>query len=432
MKRQGVWAALLAAVVAACGDSDVTGLDPDGLPPLPGIDAGADAPDEPADAAPVDAPPPDAPPPQFQVGACEGIYAQELFPTFEILISDAEWAEIQGEYDREVQWPAYHPIEFRMGTATAPAHVRLRGNNDNWLFDKMQFQVSFNETDRDARFLGLRKIVLDAAYYNRSLMRDRVAFAFMRHMGVKAPCANHARLLVNGAYYGVYQNIEKVDREFLERNYENPDGDLWKRAAILTTNELTATAERIDRYWDAGDVTELEQMLDIGQAIREWAAEAAIPDADGYWAGGWNYYLYDVPGGRFEFLPWDIDLAFTRLPYTTDPLLWHKTTENYHGRPQYDLVVADPFWFGEYLRALREARDAYDPELLVGWLDAYYEQIADAVAEDPNLPYGFSGFESAVDDMRDYIPDRAAFLDDWLACWEGGGTDVDGDGTCDP
>ncbi len=83
------------------------------------------------------------------------------------------------------------------------AAVRLRGNPGfSWLGPKMQFVISFNEDDPDGRFMGLRKISLDASWYEPTLLRDRLAYTWLRSIGVPASCTNNAQLLINGGCRG--------------------------------------------------------------------------------------------------------------------------------------------------------------------------------------------------------------------------------------
>src|SRR5690606_16708623 len=121
---------------------------------------------------------------------------------------------------------------------------------------KMQCQVSFNKYDKKGRFRGLKKILFDAAEYNRSFLRDRLAMAIFRDVGVPAPCANNARLDVNGEYYGLFSNIEKVDSEFLERVFEFDEGNLYKRGGgwDKKTNEEDPDESDLEALLDADDI----------------------------------------------------------------------------------------------------------------------------------------------------------------------------------
>ena len=102
---------------------------------------------------------------------------------------------------------------IRLKGQSSWAEVIQAGDNP----PKMQFVISFNEVDTNARFHGLRKVELDMPRIDPSYLRQRVALAYLRALGVPAQCANSGRLTINGAYYGLYTNIERPDVEFVQR-----------------------------------------------------------------------------------------------------------------------------------------------------------------------------------------------------------------------
>jgi hypothetical protein len=370
--------------------------------------------------------PPDGGEPLSWPRPCHPLYHEDVFPTFEIEIAPSEWAKLQGEFRSALQREAAglpikpeHPLlAFRHdGEEVTTATIRLRGNHRLWEGngDKMQFQISFNSQVEGGRFRGLRKIVLDSPYYDRSYLRDRVALAYLRDLGVPAPCANHARLVVNGEYYGLYASIEKINKDFLRRSFERYGGNLYKKGRELKTNESIGDTSRRDELWRTRDVAGIEALVDMDQALLMWASEAVIPQADGYWVGGWNFYLYDHPDRGFLFLPWDIDLAFDNLPATVDPVTHRKTTPNFSGRPHYEAVMKDPTWRARYVEKIAEALESYDPARLQARIDAWAAQIAEAAADDPHRPFTYEQHRAAVSRMRAYVADRADFLARWLA-----------------
>ncbi|MEZ4453058.1 MAG: CotH kinase family protein [Nannocystaceae bacterium] len=372
---------------------------------------------------------------------CPSIYAQELLPTFEIEISGSELAALQQEWqiadDHDL---AEHPLKsFTYGDLVIlDASARLRGNASHWPEQgKMQLEVSFNTYDPKGRFLGLKHVLFDAATYNRSYLRDRLALEILRDVGVPAPCANNARLVLNGEYYGLFTNIEKVDSEFLERVFDEPDGNLYKRGGpgdwARKNNEEDPDESDIDALKAADALAEVVAVMDLEEAILEWATEAVIPDRDGAWGGGLNQYVYHHPKRGFLVIPWDLDDSFTRLPADTDPITYQKEPESFHGRPYYDLALADPEWFAAYIAAVDHVvTTAYNVDVLQARIDAYAAQIAQAAADDPNRPFTLSQHLSRIAQKRTYVADRAKFLETWLACWTGGGTDEDHDFLCEP
>ncbi|KIG15561.1 hypothetical protein DB30_05435 [Enhygromyxa salina] len=379
---------------------------------------------------------------------CHAIYAQDLLPTFELTIHPIVWSMLKQEWldgqmneDLGVNPKPYHPLaEFRYGDIVIQdAEIRLRGNPTAWYVDdKMQFQIGFHTNDPNGNFLGIKRLAFDAATFNRHMLRERLAYAVMRDVGIKAPCANNARLVINGEYYGIFTNLEKLDEAFLDRNFEDPTGDLWKRGNwTLKTNLDSSNPIRLNAMRDAATAEELFTYLDIEQALRVFAAEAVIPDSDGMWAGGLNFYLYDEPiGGKFMLLPWDKDNTFERFshppdgeyPANPDPFVWEKWTS--HGRPCYTIALEDPMWFALYIDLIDEIlHDGYAPDKMHERIDTWTEQIQEAVFEDVNKPYSDQLYLNKVAELHEFVDTRFAFVEAWLVCWQNGGID-DGDGYC--
>ncbi len=386
------------------------------------------------------------PPPDEE--GCHAIYAQDEFPTFELEIVDPVWDSLVDLWnngkeleEEDVETKLDFPLkEFRYGDIVIhDATIRLRGNPEFWdplPDDKLQFQIDFDQNDEDGHFLGLKKLAFDAATANRSMLRDRLALSVLRDVGITATCANHAKLYINGEYYGVFTNLEKLDEVFLERAFEDPTGDLWKRANwTLKTNLDTSDADRLEDLNDADSIAELEDYLDLEQTLLVYAAGAVLPDSDGPWAGGLNFYLYDEPiSGKFMMLPWDLDGSFDRFdgppgsdfPNNPDPVVWEK--KKTHGRPWYDMALQDPEWFDYYIEQIEYVvDDGYDPDDLQDRIEEWTEQIEDAVLDDPNKPFSNAVYYEEVDDLHDFVEDRYDFLVEWLSCWESGGiADIEG------
>jgi CotH kinase protein len=388
----------------------------------------------------------DIPPPDEE--GCPAIYAQDLLPTFEVTMAPEIWTLLMWEWNNgevhealDLEYNPYHPlIEFRYGDVVIDdASIRLRGNPEFWEplpEDKMQFQIGFHVDDEEGHFWGLKRLALDAATYNRHMLRDRLSLRFMRDVGVRAPCANNARLVVNGEYYGLFTNVEKLDEVFLERVMEDPTGDLWQRPNWELKSGL-GDELRLDLLRDVETVEQLEAMLDVEQALLTYAAEAVLPDSDGAWAGGFNYFFYDDPKrGEFMLLPWDMDNTLDRFedepdgeyPVNPDPVVWEKS--NTHGRPWYDIALQDPAYFAFYIDTIDQIlHDGYEPTKMLGWIDEMSAQIEQAVLDDVNKPYSNTTYYNRLEVLREYVPVRYDFVDQWLVCWQTGGVD-DGSGYC--
>jgi len=374
--------------------------------------------------------------PPAEDDGCPSIYAQALLPAFEVEMTDADWAALQADYTTGTK--SYHPAVFvyhdLVGSElrVEDAAIRLRGNPGfSWMGEKMQFNISFNEYDGDGRFLGLRKLSLDASWYDPTVLRDRVAYAYLRKLGVPASCANSATLTINGTYYGLFKNVEFVDQEYLERNFgdDRAEGGLWKYGSTLTANEEAADPVYVNAFWSHPSATWQAENTALEANIREWAGEVLIPHNDGYWCCNHNFYLYEHPADGLTFLPWDLDYTFDETPYFADPTTFYRDSTY---TPHLDAVLADPIWGPVFLSALRDATEAFDPDEMATWITDWGAQTDTAYQDDLHKSFSAGERRDALERMTGFVHNRRAWMTSWLDCRDGlSDTDGDGVGPCD-
>jgi hypothetical protein len=380
---------------------------------------------------------------------CSDLFDPARLVDYGFDISADEWAKMDYEFrNREaleaagVNYKPYHPIVFHYGAETVTdAMVRLKGQSswrhtvrDDGDRAKMQFVVSFEEVNSKAKFHGVSKVVLDMPQNDRTFMQERLGYTTMAEVfGLPAPCANSARVSINGQYYGIYVNEENVGGGYIKRVFpEAPNGDLFEGGRTPKTNELMPNKDRLNAFWAARDIGAMAAVVDMEWSVTEWAAEALLNDGDGYWGGGHNYYIYDYPGTGYRWMIDDADATFAWLGrFDYSPIYW------WAGRPtmqsvgqHYLIVMTDPNWRGRYIAALRTLLARWDTARLQGWIDAWSAQIADAVAQDPHRLPSVEEHNRAIQAMRQVVVDRAAYVAKFLACQDGSGdaSDADGDG----
>jgi spore coat protein CotH len=409
--------AFLFAFLAACTVSDDSGGSEGGNGPgateLPADTGAADTAEE---AGPDDE------------WGCADIYAVDKLPAYELDIATGDWARLRADFSAGRK--DYHEAVLHLDGETADVQVRLKGNPDfSWFGDKMQFVLSFNEVDPDARFHGLRKTTLDSTWYDSTLLRDRLSWDVMRRAGgLPAACANNATLTINGEFYGIYGHIEYFDHEYLERAFgkEAADGGLWKYGAEPTANADIADEAAIRAFWKADTLDEMESVGDVSQWARAWAAETVLGDADGYVCCAHNFYLYDHPEEGVLFVPWDFDDTLEVTAFDDDPI------EGYDGwafsQPHFLTVLESPAYRAAYVEHVAELNEAMDPELMRANLAAWDAQIAEAVAADPLHTWGVEERTTTIERLDAWFLARHQFLDTWVACERGSPVDADGDG----
>ena len=364
-------------------------------------------------------------------------------------ISADEWAKIDYEFRNRdalkaagIDFKTYHPIVFHHGSETVTdAMVRLKGDS-SWRITlmedgdkaRMQFVVSFEEVNPDGKFHGVSKIVLDMPNDDDTFMQERLGFTAMAELfGQPAPCANNARVTINGVYYGLFVNEEHVGGGFIRRVFpEAPNGDLFAGGYTPKTNELMPNKDKLKAFWAAADIASMSAVIDLEASVTEWAAEALLNDADGYWGGAHNFYIYDYPGKGYRWLLDDADATFAWRRRSNDHAIywWTARSDVDEVGQHYLAVMADPTWRAAYIDALRQLLARWDVARLQGWIDAWDAQITDAVEQDPHRRRSMEDHREEIAAMRQEVVDRAAYLATFLGCQDGSGdvSDADGDG----
>ena len=81
---------------------------------------------------------------------------------------------------------------------------------------------------KDQQFLGLRHVALDNGIQFGSLFSERLITDALRGVGVRASRCNYARVYLNGKHAGVYVNVERIDKSFIQGHFKADTGFLFK------------------------------------------------------------------------------------------------------------------------------------------------------------------------------------------------------------
>ncbi len=367
-------------------------------------------------------PPLERAPPSTPV-LCSDVYDPDRIFHIDLTLSPEVWAALQDEHQN---WEArllaglplkpWHPIErFEAdGERITDASIRLKGNPCcSWTSDKLQFVIAFDREDPDGRFKGLRKLYLDAPPYDPSLLRERVALSYFHDAGLAASCANHATVTIDGRYYGIYTNIEAVDREFLERQFPDAEqfGTLYKwdydERRFEQRNHRDHPADDLDGYLAIDTVDAMEAALDTEQAYRFWAAEAVINQPDGYWSGSINWFLYHHPDRGWQYFPWDLDHAITWWSPLKSP--FNRT--DFHGQaPLVDLLWSTPEGRMRFVEAVDAMHRHHLVEQLQERTRRWAEQIRPYVEREPHRAGTVDDFDAEVERIVEHLGLRHGYL----------------------
>ncbi|RRJ63866.1 hypothetical protein EHV15_13705 [Paenibacillus oralis] len=194
--------------------------------------------------------------------------------------------------------------------------------------DRYSFKLSFDEYVNQT-LDGIQKINLNNNYSDVSYMREFLTYELAEEMGLPTPKHSFVNIYINGELWGFYLAVEQVGDAYLERNFGNSYGALYKGVMTGSGSDLLWLGDDPDAYTGLerkskttnGDIlikmldelnngSDYEKYIDVQEALGYIALNVLTNNMDSYIGGNkQNYYLYE-DDGVFSVLPWDYNMAF--------------------------------------------------------------------------------------------------------------------------
>jgi len=382
------------------------------------------------------------------------LFNDEVLQEIRLDVHPKDWDRLKANFLENTYYPADMRWLYNGRYIETPqVAIRSRGTGSRNPV-KPGLRVDINRYSSEHRFLGLRELTLRNNTQDATMLKERIAFALMRKLGLPAPRLAHARLYVNDEYMGLYTIVESINEDFLQDRFKDANGYLYEydygfndppyffeyrgddpasyspKPFKPETQENHPEIERIVSMVRAINLTSDEEFasaiaeyLDLKTFAVELAAEAYIAELDGIIGdyGLNNFYLYrQSTSNRFMFLPWDKSETFTAVDR---PPLMNLETNRLARR-----ALAVP----EVEKAFRDALAAAVSTSggTEGWLEQEilraYDQISTAARQDPykqctspaTQVFGLCSnedFESAVAEMILFVRGRYIVIRQELA-----------------
>ncbi len=116
----------------------------------------------------------------------------------------------------------YKNVAIRGKGNTSLSQVSSYGN------DRYSFKIEFDHYDSSNTYYGLDKLCLNNIIQDNTFMKDYLTYQMMSEMGVASPLCSYVYITVNGEDWGLYLAVEGVEESFLQRNFGNDYGELYK------------------------------------------------------------------------------------------------------------------------------------------------------------------------------------------------------------
>ena len=279
----------------------------------------------------------------------EDIYAIDHVVEIKMYFKEANWAFLldslkQAGKDQRlkgdiiVNGQKFEGVGIRYKGNSSYFNVRKKG------LDKLPFNIKLNyKKSKNELPGGVKKLKLANVFRDPSYLREVLSYDIIRKY-MPAPRANFAKVFINDEYLGIYNNTETIDQKFLNTNFNQKEGTLFKcdpnwhtktnpdcpkgdKSSLMylgnDPNCYQASYE-LQSEDEAGwqdliyltkvlnqEPDKLDSIFNVDQALWMLAFNNVLVNLDSYTGRlCHNYYIYRDTFGYFHPMVWDMNLSF--------------------------------------------------------------------------------------------------------------------------
>ncbi|AIQ52248.1 CotH kinase family protein [Paenibacillus sp. FSL R7-0331] len=292
--------------------------------------------------------------------------------------------------------------------------------------DRYSFKISFDEYINQSLF-GISKINLNNNYSDASYMREFLTYELAETMGLPTPKYSFVNIYVNDELKGFYLAVEQIGDAYLERNFGNAYGALYKGVMTGQGSDLTWLGDDTSLYTglemksdksnndilldmldELNNGTDYEKYINVDDALGYIALNAVTGNMDSYLGSNkQNYYLYE-DDGVFSILPWDYNMAFGGMG-GSDVMIDEPTQGALSERPLIAKLLANDEYKAKYHAIIQQMIDGYlQDDTFQARMDELDTMISSYVKADPSAFYTFEQYESGTQSVKTFMSTMAA------------------------
>ena len=397
-------------------------------------------------------------------------FESNTIPTLDFHIPNASYASINAE----ARPPGCVPYERNFYTGNVSfegqefpgAGLRVKGGcgSARFLEDKAGFKsnLSWDDPNIDGcpetrRLHGLKKLTINNQIQDQSNAHERISYHFYKLLDIPTPRVAPISLNVNDESWGLYLNVESIDRRFLSRWFGSNQGALFEGtyscdldlanippdentikcySAKFTPDEcdkpdtdpeadppgfgpLEEFITAVNAIPASNFYAEISQLIDMPRFLNLMAADVIIANWDGYMFNRNNYRMYrDPSSNKWTFLPTGIDQTLVDRSIASSSRLDTNPFPGGGGRAVEGIVAQrcqqDPQCNSEFIKAIKLAISVFENAVLNNMAEDIRLEIADHVMSDPRTTTSFTQWNAALDLTKDFISNRPAQVRGWL------------------
>ena len=214
--------------------------------------------------------------------------------------------------------------------------IRYKGYSSvNITQTKNPFNIKLDYVINDQEHQGFNKIKLSNVIHDPSFLREALSYQIARKY-MPSSKANFANLYINDTLWGVYSNVEAVNKDFLSKHYQsrnnsffkcNPSSlDLFGENSNLSLSPGNDSLDYEAFYSIKSDYgwgklyklidtlnnypSSINKILNVDRTLWMHAFNYSLVNLDSYIGYAQNYYLYEDNSGRFNPILWDLNMSF--------------------------------------------------------------------------------------------------------------------------
>ena len=380
----------------------------------------------------------------------DGLYDRNVVREVHIDFPQANyWSLLAANYESETEIPASLTID---GIVYDSVGVRFRGNTSYTMIgnsQKKSFAIASDFVHQDQVIMGYKNLKFNNAHQDASFMRE-VLYGRMAKKYTPIVKTNYIHLFLNNQDWGLYPNIQSVDKTFLREWFLSNDGARF-RATVEETgggpfggwgdgtagmNYLGADTTEYQDYYDlksadiddpwqklvdacqilstatANNMETVNAKLDIDRTLWFLAVENIFADDDSYtMKGKMDYYVYYEPEtDRTLPLEYDGNSSFLTNAATSQNWNPFKNVSNAN-YPLLNKLLNIPQWRQRYLAHYRTIlQETFTTENASAIIDSIDAQIRALVAGDTKKLYSTTQYTNGIPGLKTFVTNRRNFL----------------------
>lgn len=324
--------------------------------------------------------------------ASDEFFSKGRIPQLRITVAEAELEKLKADNRSYVRCT----IVENGKTTYKDVAIKLKGAAGSFREwdDRPALTLNANKFNKGQTFHSLDKFHLNNSVQDETYIQEWLCEEICRAAGVPATRVSHARVWLNDRDVGLYVLKEGFDKTFLQRHFEDSDGNLYDGGFVqdidaeLEKDSGNGPDDRADlrALLDAcrePNVEEkwrrVDELLNVDAFVSFMALELMTCHWDGYTPNRNNYRIYfDPKDHKAYFLPHGMDQMFG------DP---NASVLDMPGAIVASTVMQNPEWRVRYRKRLTELLPTFAPATkLQGRVEALRRRLQPILAAiDPQL-----------------------------------------------